>query len=246
MGISRVLNYKHSRPFAPRLIQYAIPCGLGCLTLTVSIDSIFWRRVLWPEGEVLWFNTILNKSSDYGVSPFLWYFYSVIPRSMGASILFVPIGLYQEHRIRPMVACALAFVFLYSFLPHKELRFIIYVFPLLNTAAASACQRFWNNRSKSTVNRLLATIAIGHLGLNLLFTLLLLLISGSNYPGGTAMTRSVDTVIESSNILISEFLSRVDFIKSKVVNRTCRCTYAIWPLKLVSLDLHNKTHIGRK
>ncbi|MCP9264590.1 Mannosyltransferase [Dirofilaria immitis] len=62
------------------------------LGISVPIDSFLWGRKVWPEGEVWWFNVILNRSHEYGVLPYFWYFYSAIPRAMFASTPLVFLG----------------------------------------------------------------------------------------------------------------------------------------------------------
>nr|CAG4651757.1 EOG090X04MD [Triops cancriformis] len=170
-----------------KLLTHAIPAGVCALATTVVVDSIFWQQWLWPEGEVLWFNVVLNKSSEWGESPFLWYFYSALPRSLGTSIALIPLGAFWERRTRPLLFPALGFIFLYSFLPHKELRFIVYAIPLLNVAAAAACDRIWENRLKDNFRCVLALGAVLHICANLLFAGFLLTVSKHNYPGGEAM-----------------------------------------------------------
>lgn len=52
-------------------------------------------------------------------------------------------------RVRDLLVVAVAFVALYSMLPHKELRFLFPVLPLFNTAAAVAIARLHLNRAKA-------------------------------------------------------------------------------------------------
>ncbi|KAL3188102.1 hypothetical protein MRX96_004323 [Rhipicephalus microplus] len=53
------------------VFKWGIPIALALLGTTIAVDSFFWQRWLWPEGEVLWFNVVLNKSSEWGLQTFL-------------------------------------------------------------------------------------------------------------------------------------------------------------------------------
>lgn len=172
-------------------IIHSASAGLSALALTVSVDSVFWKRYLWPEGEVLWYNTVQNKSSHWGTSPFLWYFYSVLPRCLLFALLLVPVGLWRDRRTWTLAAPSIGFVFLYSFLPHKELRFIIYVVPVFNAVAACGMSFIYKNEGKwrPLVSTAVKVITMGGLLGNCMVTVLLVLISHRNYPGGVALQR---------------------------------------------------------
>lgn len=45
----------------PRLVAVGAATGACTLAASVTLDSALWGRWLWPEGEVLWFNTVLNR-----------------------------------------------------------------------------------------------------------------------------------------------------------------------------------------
>ncbi|KAG5343556.1 ALG12 mannosyltransferase, partial [Acromyrmex charruanus] len=189
LGLFLLHNIASQTLSVQRLLKIAVPAGVLFLALTIATDSIFWRRLVWPEGEVFYFNTILNKSSEWGTSPFLWYFYSALPRGLAFSYFLIPLGMFWDIRVRVLTVPAILFVILFSFLPHKELRFVIYVFPLLNVAAAAACHRIWENRAKTTWNSFLAIVVLSHLVLNAIFSMFLLCVASFNYPGGLAIAR---------------------------------------------------------
>ena len=118
----------------------------------------------------------------------MWYFTRAIPKALAASTVLIPVGLLFDRRLLRLVLPVIGFIFLYSFLPHKELRFIIYVFPILNLAAAVFCARVWINKWKSWIRFILALAILGHVVANGLYSSASLYASSSNYPGGTALS----------------------------------------------------------
>lgn len=137
-------------------------CVLAALAATVVVDTVMWcppegatgafwpgaTGIFWPEGRVLWFNTAENRSGEWGRSPPHWYFTSALPRALLLAYPLAFLGAAMERRVRAPLVCAMFYVGAYSFLPHKELRFIFPALPLMNAAAAAAAGRVWINRGK--------------------------------------------------------------------------------------------------
>jgi alpha-1,6-mannosyltransferase len=187
------------------------------ITIAVSslVDSYFWTRPLWPEGEVFFFNTVENRSSEWGTFPFHWYFSAALPKALHTTVPLVLVGLLNPYRnsrnerttVWYYLCPTLCFLVLYSFLPHKELRFVFPAIPLFTLAAARGLDSLlplsWfsceeptgtpSHKSSASSGRLYRIGAfvflLGFAGVSLSVTSVFSLASQHNYPGGEALSR---------------------------------------------------------
>ncbi|KAF2707585.1 glycosyltransferase family 22 protein [Pleomassaria siparia CBS 279.74] len=175
-----------------------IPAGIGGLIIgllcTVPIDSFFWQSFpLWPEWTGFYFNTIQGHSADWGVSPWHFYFRDAIPRLMInplTYVLCIPVAVLNAATRRAsldLLVPLLSFVGLYSLLPHKEWRFIIYVIPGLTAVAASGAAWIWTRRAKSLIYSIMSLALVGSIMASFAASTAILAISRMNYPGGEAI-----------------------------------------------------------
>lgn len=185
------------------LTKEIIPAGLtgailGLLT-TVLIDTFFWQQApLWPELYGFYYNTVLGKSAEWGTSPAHYYFLNAIPRLLLNPLtwlLCMPLALQTSATkgiSQAILAPIFVFVGLYSALPHKEWRFIIYIIPSLTAVSSAGAAWIWNRRAKNIVYRFLSLALVGSVAASFAASGGLLYISSLNYPGGEALNRLND------------------------------------------------------
>ena len=79
-------------------IIYGIIGSIICIGFTLFIDSWFWTgftSLKWPEFEVLWYNTYDNKSSNWGVSPWIYYFCPIMQKMLMVNWLFMFAAIFK-------------------------------------------------------------------------------------------------------------------------------------------------------
>lgn len=165
------------------------------VTISVLVDSYFWQKWLWPELWGFFYNVVQGSSSNWGTSPWYYYFLSAIPRLLMLSLPYVAVALRSPayYRIaQRLVIPNLLFVAIYSIQPHKEARFIFYVVPPLTAAAAlGAASLTTSAPSKNSNSALFKNLSTAILGgavlVNFLASTAMLLASSINYPGGDAL-----------------------------------------------------------
>ncbi|KAG1743496.1 glycosyltransferase family 22 protein [Suillus lakei] len=158
------------------------------LALTITIDSYLWNQwPVWPELYGIYFNVYQGKSSDWGTSPVHAYFSSHLPRLLLGSLPLAVLGAALDNRVRALIHPPVLFIGLISCLGHKEWRFIIYVVPLFNIAAARGAWWMVSRKKGGLFGRVMFLAAMSILTLNCAITFVSMRASMANYPGGSAL-----------------------------------------------------------
>ena len=203
----------------PQILVAGLAGGIMGLATTLAVDSYFWLSftetpifttpvltrqfgVLWPEFSAFHFNALLRSASQWGESPWHYYFSSALPKLLlnPACLVLLPLGtITLPHAARSLLLPALSFITTYSAaVKHKEWRFIVYTIPQLTLLSALAASWLWNRRAKYVAIRLLLLAMVASIPASLLASAGMLAVSSHNYPGGEAMEK-LHALLPASN-----------------------------------------------
>ncbi|KAK5120391.1 hypothetical protein LTR85_006330 [Meristemomyces frigidus] len=204
----------------PSLTKEIIPAGVAGAVLglatTISVDSFFWQQFpLWPEWVGFYYNTILGKSSEWGTSPFHYYFLNALPRLLlnpVTYLLCIPLALATratQKTSQDILVPHVAFMLVYSLLPHKEWRFIIYIVPAFTAVASAGAGWIWTRRTKSAAYRAMSALLVLSTLASAVTSVALLYVSSLNYPGGSALSLLHDMTAAESGKNVHVYLDNL-------------------------------------
>ncbi|KAK7861953.1 hypothetical protein R5R35_006322 [Gryllus longicercus] len=127
---------------SPHNIQHTVVnyllVGLLCLSVLLTVDSYFYEQIIFTPINFLFVNVVKNVSNFYGTHPAHWYLSSALPTVFGLHLIPCVLGCIKSFsrsdmpvKIIKLLAVSMLFTIgVYSFLPHKEFRFILPLLPM--------------------------------------------------------------------------------------------------------------------
>ncbi|PRT55695.1 GPI mannosyltransferase 3 [Wickerhamiella sorbophila] len=102
-----------------------------------GLDMFYHKSWIPPIGMFLYINGMVNVSSFYGEMPWYFYFVSGFPMLLMAFLPFAAYGLYRLGPKSLIFNIVLSQTAIFSFVAHKEARFLYFLLPLLHIAMAT-------------------------------------------------------------------------------------------------------------
>lgn len=109
--------------------------GVGAVIYGL-VDLVTWGSLFHSAITYIRFNLIEGRASSFGTHPFWLYVTSLITAEGATVIPLVLLSLLGMRRSRALPLMIVAFLAVHSLIPHKELRFVFPILPLLAAHAA--------------------------------------------------------------------------------------------------------------
>lgn len=173
-------------------VQAGVAAAPPAIMATFLVDSYFWKvGPLWPELAGVFFNVFQGKSSEWGVSPWHTYISSALPKLLLSSLPLSLFSITVDSRSRSFLLPNILFVALISALAHKEWRFVVYVVPAFNVAAAQGLRVLYR-ACRQRLRFFAPLLVLAPIVVNIGATAFFVKTSMENYPGGAAISHLND------------------------------------------------------
>ncbi|SCU92897.1 LAFA_0F13564g1_1 [Lachancea sp. 'fantastica'] len=196
-GAALALLFAKRITFSETVMFGSLGAALGAVA-SLYVDSYFWQNWTLPELDSFLFNVVEGESVKWGIMPFHAYLTNSLPMIfVPPTVLFLNIvGFGVAPKELKIIAQAAYFhIFVLSFQPHKEWRFIVYTIPVLTVVASCGASQIFNSRRSSFLLKLvIGTLPICSLAISIVFSI----VSSLNYPGGEALAQFNNYVLENN------------------------------------------------
>ncbi|RDD45763.1 GPI mannosyltransferase 3 [Trichoplax sp. H2] len=143
----------HAKNISKFLIVDVIPIASIFLCLSLIIDYIFYKQLVFVQYNFLYYNVFQNIGKFYGSNPWHWYFSQGFFVVVGTlTIPFIGGVLKSGVRQRFLIWIILWDILIHSCLSHKEFRFILSILPFVLCFCGSYLSIMWKVKD-ATVTR---------------------------------------------------------------------------------------------